>query len=175
MKPPGANLAFSALNELSSPLADIAAPSMASMNRRGTALLPELASMERFNVKDLGESNFAEFFDQYGIVEEAILTFGNDSLRLGDAQKYRIRALADEFRPDEDVFSVIGCSHGPTQYKRGQEGLAIERANRVKEALLYAGVPEERILEEGCWAEEAFDERMPRRGVVLLLKRSNAS
>ena len=123
------------------------------------------------NVRELGQSNFAVVFDDYSIVDEAVLRFGNDSFRLGQGNKDRMRRLVSQFEPGKDLVSVIGCSHGSTALSVGQKGLALGRAERVKEELLYAGIPEASIFEEGCWAEESFDKRMPRRGVVLTLKR----
>lgn len=123
------------------------------------------------NVRELGQSNFAIVFEDYSIVDEAVLRFGNDSFRLGQGNKDRMRRLVSQFEPGKDLVSVIGCSHGSTALSVGQKGLALGRAERVKEELLYAGIPEASIFEEGCWAEESFDKRMPRRGVVLTLKR----
>lgn len=71
------------------------------------------------------------------------------------------------------MISVVGCSHGNTALKGGNEALAIGRANRVKEALLYAGVESKKVLEEGCWANIHYDD-LPRRGVVIELKRKKS-
>ena len=96
--------------------------------------------------------------------------FPNDSLRLGERNKETIARYVSELDPATDVLSVIGCSHGNTRIDNGNELLAIGRANRVKEAFLFAGIDHEQVLEESCWAGESF-EKMPRRGVVLTLKR----
>lgn len=154
-------------------LLDIAAPSMAKSApvTEQFGSVERLSALPRQNVRDLGESNFASVFDDFGIVDEAILRFDNDSVRMGQGNKYRVRRFVEQFNVESDVLSVIGCSNGPTSLAIGQEGLALGRAQRVKEELLYAGVPEANILEEGCWAEDYFDNRMPRRGVVLTLKR----
>ncbi|MFK7854297.1 MAG: hypothetical protein AB8B79_09305 [Granulosicoccus sp.] len=154
-------------------LLDIAAPSMAKSAQASEKFgsIERLSALPKQNVRDLGESNFASVFDDFGIVDEAILRFDNDSVRMGQGNKYRVQRFVEQFKVDSDVLSVIGCSNGPTSLAIGQEGLALGRAARVKEELLYAGVPEANILEEGCWAEDYFDNRMPRRGVVLTLKR----
>lgn len=123
------------------------------------------------NVRNLGESNFANILNAYGTVEEAVLIFANDSTVLGSGNKARVGEFVSQFDAANDVFSVIGCSHGPTAVSGGQESLSLGRAQRVKEALMFAGVPENNILDEGCWDHEQFDKRMPRRGVVLALKR----
>jgi len=123
------------------------------------------------NVRVLEQSNYESIFSDMGIVSEKILTFPNDSIRMGSGNKALLRKLLDSFDPSSDILSVVGCSLGPTQYEGGQEGLARGRANRVRDELLFAGVPKENILQEGCWAEEGYDQRMPRRGVVITLKR----
>ena len=90
---------------------------------------------------------------------------------MGSENKARLSAMLDDFNAQSDVLSVIGCSMGATNHAGGQEALTRGRASRVRDELLYADIPEENILEEGCWAEEAYDQRMPRRGVVVTLKR----
>ena len=122
-------------------------------------------------MRDLGQSNFTDILQELGTVEETILTFGNDSTRMGPNNKQRVKQFVELFDPERDVFSVIGCSHGNTNVEGGQEALARGRALRVKEELQFAGIPHDKILHEGCWAGEQFDKRMPRRGVVLTIKR----
>jgi len=122
------------------------------------------------NMAVIGESNYKASFGGYLNVDEQILTFDNDSLRLGETNKWHIQQAVQHFNPTSDKFSIVGCSLGPTKLKSGNEGLAIGRANRVKEALIFAGVPQGSILDEGCWATESI-EKMPSRGVVLVLKR----
>ena len=160
-------------------LLDIVAPTTNSLANLNSALLSgsrqvtlsELSQAPTRNFRELGQSNFADVFDSLVIVMEASLLFDNDSLRLGRVNKDRVRQFVSKFDLQSDVFSVIGCSNGATRLAIGQEGLALGRAERVKQELLYAGVPQENILEEGCWAGENYDEKMPRRGVVLSLKR----
>lgn len=133
----------------------------------------ELQNGPKQNMRDLGGfSNFAEILDSMSTVNEAVLVFADDSTRLGSINKDRVNQLVSQYNPELDVFSVTGCSHGPSSYTGGQEALALGRADRVKEALMFAGVPQSKILDEACWAEEQFDNRMPRRGVVLSIKRS---
>ena len=122
------------------------------------------------NVMDLGGSNFASLFVDYADVVERILVFPNDSERLGPDNKSIVAELAERFDPGSDVFSIVGCSLGPTSLPNGNERLALGRANRVKEELVQVGVPSERIVDEGCWAGDS-SERFPSRGVVLTLRR----
>ncbi len=132
------------------------------------ALSPE--SIIRRNVYDIVESNFADIFVDYDDVKSEVLVFGNDSMRLGDNNKRIVQQYVELFNPETDLVSIIGCSHGNTAVRNGNAVLAVGRANRVKEAFLFAGLDDEKVLEEGCWAGE-YHERMPRRGVLLTLKR----
>ncbi len=157
-------------------LLNIVAPTTYKATGAGSesSALRELFNTPTRNVRELGQSNFAETFARLTIVGEVILIFDNDSVRMGAVNKMRVNELVRLFNDATDIFSVIGCSNGATSLAMGQEGLALGRAERVKEELLFAGVPGENILEEGCWAGEPYDERMPRRGVVLSLKRRSA-
>jgi len=98
------------------------------------------------------------------------VTFGNDSMRLGAAQKAIVARYAQRFRPETDLISIVGCSHGRTVIDNGNSLLALGRTNRVKEALVYAGLSPEAVLDEGCWAD-SYHAEFPRRGVVMTLKR----
>ena len=124
----------------------------------------------RRNIHDGLGSNYARWFETYEDVAMTSLVFPDDSLRLGTEQKRAIAEYAERFRSDTDVVSVIGCSHGDSDLPNGNALLATGRANRVREALVYAGVPAERVLDEGCWAD-SYHDPFPRRGVVLTLKR----
>lgn len=155
------------------PLAAIAAPTITrSMPAKASRLddLAQLTRDDKRNVKELGRSNFSTILDDYQLVRESVLVFGDDSLRLGKQNKWILQGLVEKFDPARDVFSVIGCSHGSTNYAGGNAGLAHERAARVVEELVYAGVPKSKVLDEGCWAGEHFT-KMPSRGVVVALRR----
>ena len=125
------------------------------------------------NIMDLGGSNYAGMLEDYGNVDELILMFPNDSLTLGEANKQLIRDALESFDPNSDTFSIVGCSLGPTRLENGNQALALGRANRVKEELLFAGVPNERIFDEGCWAGESTT-TFPSRGVVLTHRRQHS-
>ena len=127
------------------------------------------------NVFETLQSNYASTLDEYVEVDQNILVFPNDSLRLGDTNKRIIEEYVSKMDPDTDILSVIGCSHGHTEISNGNSVLAIGRANRVKEAFLFSGIENDHILDEGCWAPQTFDEVMPQRGVVLTLKRRKES
>lgn len=126
----------------------------------------------RANIYDARESNYSSVFVEYEDIESEILVFPNDSLQLGEVNKVIIERFVDQMNTETDILSVIGCSHGQTNISNGNSVLALGRANRVKEALMFSGVEHDKVLEEGCWAPVEFDEVMPRRGVVLTLKRS---
>lgn len=133
--------------------------------------LPLVALPRVENVFELGGSNFEDILAGHIKVEEQILTFPNDSLRLGDLNKRFIERMVVRFDAQSDVFSLIGCSLGPTNIEGGNAALALGRASRVREALLFAGVPQNKILDEGCWAGDSADNTLPRRGVVVTLNR----
>ena len=154
-----------------SSLLDLVAPSVPAPDQDAIdiAMLHPPETTENFMT--LRESNFADLFAEMGIIREKVLTFPNDSTFMGNENKARLHTMLVGFNAQSDVLSVIGCSMGATNHAGGQEALARGRAMRVRDELLYAGIPEENILEEGCWGEEAFDQRMPRRGVVVTLKR----
>lgn len=134
-------------------------------------LLVNRARVDRQNMYEIGGSNFSQVFDEFYNVSKTTVVFANDSMRLGQSGKVSINQFLTTFNRDTDVVSVVGCSHGRTSIEDGNKRLAIGRADRVAEALLYAGIPENKVLEEGCWASKPFDEVFPRRGVVLTLKR----
>lgn len=127
-------------------------------------------SLVKRNMDELMTSNFADLFADYEDIESDVLMFPNDSLRLGEANKETIARYVRELDPATDVLSVVGCSHGQTNINNGNELLAIGRANRVKEAFMFAGISHDQVLEESCWASD-YNEEFPRRGVVLTLKR----
>jgi len=133
--------------------------------------LPLLALPEVQNVFEIGGSNFETRLANHQIVAEQILTFPNDSLRLGKTNKTLIELMVGRFNPQTDVFSLIGCSLGPTRIKGGNAALALGRASRVREALLFSGVSPDKILDEGCWAGDSAANTLPARGVVITLNR----
>jgi len=136
-----------------------------------SSLMPALASPETQNVFELGGSNFQNLLAEHKVMKEQVLTFANDSMRLGKVNKQLINQLVDTFDPRTDMFSVLGCSMGPTAVEGGNAALATGRADRVVEALRYAGVDSQLILDEGCWAVGGSLENLPLRGVVLTLNR----
>jgi len=122
------------------------------------------------NMLDLGESNFASVLQDYAVQASTVLVFDNDSLRLGPKNKDILLDMADQYNARTDLFSLIGCSHGPSSKANGNEYLAIGRANRVKEELIYANVSASNILDEGCWAPTSQND-LPARGVIVRILR----
>lgn len=133
-------------------------------------ILDEFSIIKK-NIHTTEKSNYISVFKDYDDVDSDILVFGNDSLELGVENKNIVQEYAERMNPETDLISVIGCSHGKSGIENGNSILAIGRANRVKEAFVFAGIEYGKILDEGCWAPEYYDEKMPRRGVVLTLKR----
>lgn len=113
----------------------------------------------------------SRIFKEYEDTLSGILVFPNDFLVLGASNKDYPQDLAQTFDPETEIFSVVGCSHGKSSIDQGNEKLANGRANRLKDALMVAGISEEYIYDEGCWASQHFDEVMPRRGVLLTRKK----
>ncbi len=151
----------------------LSAPELGAAN--GSWWGREQRTAVKWNMYETLSSNYQDVFAGYRDVDQSILVFPNDSLRLGDVNKGIIERYVAEMDPETDILSVIGCSHGETDISNGNSLLALGRANRVKEALLFSGLEHDQILDEGCWAPQLFDDVMPRRGVVLTLKRQKKS
>lgn len=130
-----------------------------------------LASMQKQNIADTKVSNFERLLAEREKVAEQTLVFSNDSFVMGSYNKVMLNEVMSEFNPDTDIVSIVGCSTGKTNLKNGNAALAIGRANRVKEALLYRGVSHDKILDEGCWSPTANSTPFPNRGVVITVKR----
>lgn len=118
------------------------------------------------------ESTFASVLDQYNRVSREVVIFTNDSQLLGSQGKVIVRRLVSRFSQNTDVIGIIGCSNGTTSLKIGNEGLALGRAKRISEELLSAGVPPDRVFDEGCWSPTTNNAQgFPNRGVVIDLWR----
>ncbi|PID61859.1 MAG: hypothetical protein CSB44_05110 [Gammaproteobacteria bacterium] len=151
------------------PMTDVVAPLTSSLGNAGDA------DSQFNNLAGKDQSIFAETFVSYDNVEEQIIVFPNDSAQLGSANRYLVNNFAKRFVDATDLIHVVGCSNGITGEGVENETLAIDRGERVKEALMYAGVPEDRIMSEGCWSGEAGSQPYPSRGVVMTLKRTGSS
>ncbi len=152
-------------------IADAANPLNPAVSRVPPLSLPLVALPRVENVFELGGSNFEDLLAGHNVVQDQSLVFPDDSLRLGPSNKLLVEQIATQFNPDTDMFSLLGCSVGPTALAGGNAALALGRASRVREALLFAGIPAERILDEGCWASDSSDKRLLKRGVVITLNR----
>ena len=133
--------------------------------------LLDASGLLKENMYVTGRSNYENLLTDYETVHKQILVFPNDSLAMGAVNKQLAMNLLSNFNVETDVISVIGCSHGRTAIQNGNETLAIGRSYRVKEELMLAGIDSDKVLEEGCWAGVYYDEVMPRRGVVVTIKR----
>lgn len=118
------------------------------------------------NMYETGESRFEELFQNYEVIERAVYAFPSDTLIFGKHNKMQLLQLAEKFNSQTDVMSVIGCSHGASALENGNAYLANNRAFRVKEEFVLAGLDANKVMEEGCWANVDFDE-MPARGVLV--------
>lgn len=118
------------------------------------------------NMYNTGESRYSSILQEYEVVDSNVYVFPNDSLVMGKRNKDRLRKMTQNFNSETDVVSVIGCSHGRSNLENGNAYLANNRAFRVKEEFVLAGLSPDKVLEEGCWA--AVDHpNMPARGVVV--------
>lgn len=123
------------------------------------------------NMYETGESRYQEIFKKYNVVETDVLVFPDDSLILGSRNKQSLKRMVEDFNPQTDLISVIGCSHGSTKIaNNGNAYLANNRAFRVKEEFVSYGLAAASVLEEGCWAGTPFP-KMPARGVLVQHKR----
>lgn len=118
------------------------------------------------NMYETGDSRYKSLFELYEVVDKEIYVFANDTLILGKQNKIQLHQLVQNFNRETDVMSVIGCSHGPTNIVNGNAYLANNRAFRVKEEFVLAGLDTDKVLEEGCWANVDFSD-MPARGVLV--------
>ncbi len=128
----------------------------------------------KVEVKNLfyGDSAFDSLLSNRERIRRETIIFPNDSQRLGSAGKQLVRDVVSRFAENVDVFSVVGCSNGPTALEIGNEGLALGRAARITEELLALGIAREMILDEACWAPQNARDRFPSRGVLLEVWRS---
>ena len=156
---------------------DAARPQVRTLNGGRAAPSEQGLNASKVEINNLfydGESNFSSAFDDYERVERRIIVFADDSMNLGDVNKRMIDDFVERTVRRDDVFSLVGCSNGPTALEIGNEGLALGRARRVAEALTARGVTADRIYDEGCWAPVSAGDRFPGRGVVLELWRPSA-
>lgn len=137
-------------------------------NKKKTA---PLVSIQKRNLAESKVSNFESLLAKREKVAEQTLVFNNDSFVMGSYNKTILNEVMSEFNPETDIVSVVGCSTGKTKFENGNAALAIGRANRVKEALLYRGVSHDKILDEGCWSPTADSTPFPNRGVVITVTR----
>jgi len=132
-------------------------------------------TVRKANIAESGMSNYENLLSGKQDVAAEVLIFGDDSYVLGARNKQLLGDVMTDFNPDTDVVSIVGCSTGVTKIENGNAALAIGRANRVKEALLYSGIPHDKIYDEGCWSPTPNSTPFPNRGVVITVKRSIAS
>lgn len=146
-------------------LADAVAQLNVSKDKSAATLFGEFS-----NMYETRESRYKGLFDSYDVVEKEVYVFADDSLILGKQNKILMHNLVKKFNSETDVMSVIGCSHGKSKIENGNAYLANNRAIRVKEEFVLAGLDSDKVLEEGCWANVDFPE-LPARGVLVQHRR----
>lgn len=122
------------------------------------------------NMYTTDTSRYADTFTAYENVNKEVYVFPNDSVVLGKQNKLLIQKLAQNFNSATDVVAVLGCSHGASNIENGNAYLATNRAFRVKEEFVLAGLDADKVLEEGCWAG-VDNPGFPARGVLVQHKR----
>jgi len=120
----------------------------------------EFSELVKQNMYTIMQSNYVGLFKEFEDVTESVLIFPNDSTRLSDVNKSKIKDIIAKMNPETDVISLIGCSHGSTATQLDNEALATGRANIVKLELVSNGVAFNRVLDEGCWAS-GYHPRFP--------------
>ena len=123
------------------------------------------------NVAELGESNFASVIGTRELVVEHVVDFERASDRLDRRDVALIDDVLERFDPATDLIVVTGYSTGGAASVTRNREMAMRRANRVKGALTAVGVPHERVLIEGYWAETSGTEGVPGRAAVMRLSR----
>jgi len=149
------------------------------MDKRAENQSPALVAQSKrpkevVNMLMLGESNYAEIYEDYKVVKTKLLVFPNDSLRMGQGGKNTVSDFLSGYNENSDILSVVGCSHGKTGIKNGNEKLALGRAQRVIDELLGHRILASNIYDEGCWAG-VEQKQLPARGVILTLRRAKIS
>jgi len=109
------------------------------------------------------------------VVAESLLTFGDDSLVLGDDNKRRVRQFVQQFNKRTDQFSVFGCATSDEVSADNGERLAIGRSERIRSELLYAGVPDTKIIKENCDTARIGNDSpgLPRAVLLTLMRQSS--
>jgi len=84
-------------------LLSIVTPKLASARQnQSLGSLSSLTSGQKSNVFDLGASNYAEILTPLGTLKEAVLTFDDDSTRLGSTNKARVNDFVNQFDPERE-------------------------------------------------------------------------
>jgi len=141
--------------------------------------IPPVATADRSFYRSIQEnlanrdvSNFDDLFAEYEDLTRDVLVFPRGNIdHLGPENKATLRRLLDRFNERTDLISLIGCSNGRTQIPGGNEHIALSRAERVKNELVYLGVDPKSVMSEACWASNYNDRQWPSRGVVITHKR----
>jgi len=79
--------------------------------------------------------------------------------------------VLQRFSTNTDLVGIVGCSNGATNLAKGNEGLALGRAQGIAEEFYTAGLKRDKVFNEGCWSPKAGAPGFPDRGVVIDLWR----
>ncbi len=119
----------------------------------------------------ISEIQVEEILAPYRPKRQATLSFPSAANNvLGDPNKQAIVAISDAYRPSTDIFLVSGCRPATFSSPAEPEADSIARTQRVRAELLNRGYASGVILEENC-EPGRYNEKLPRRAVVLTLER----
>ncbi|PID63399.1 MAG: hypothetical protein CSB44_01915 [Gammaproteobacteria bacterium] len=117
-------------------------------------------------------SSFDTVFAKHANITEQIVLFPDESVDLGEYNRILVSKFIDRFDAESgDVVHLVGCSNGEFDSVYDGEQLVADRSARVEAELVLGGIPQERIISEGCWSTSLADRRYPTRAVVMTLKR----
>ncbi len=106
-------------------------------------------------------------------VRQVTLAFpSKDPDFLGNANKRAIKKLLADFDHQSQGISITGCAHNQSLLWDGTESDSLDRQRRVLDELLVAGVPVERLRENGCFKSE-FSEDLPKQSVIVTIKQQS--
>jgi len=117
------------------------------------------------------ESQYAESFVGYLDIVSQLHQFSYKSRRISTAAYNEMREIIEDFNPDTDLISILGCSLGNDASQSENKALAKVRATRVKRALIRSGIGPNKIFDESCWDISSWDANSIRRAVILTHKR----
>jgi len=122
--------------------------------------------------KLLGRSNEDILLNKarYKDMQRALIKFPDDSINVGQKNKFILKRVLEGFEPSTDALFVSSCGG-----VSGTQAQAADRSARVKEELVLYSVPVDLVVEEGCLVEDYPEQRVESRMTVLIHRRIDES